>query len=110
MTKQAQDVRWASLEGSADGAAMASGSSSSAPAYPSSSKTKRDWTKIDKEAQEVSYACKSTQTWILLKKVAQRNDYSGLSTLIGVVPVRLSPQELDEEKEEGDAALNKLFK
>ena len=59
MTKQAQDVRWASLEGSADGAAMASGSS--APAYPSSSKTKRDWTKIDKEAQEVSYACKSTQ-------------------------------------------------
>jgi len=70
MTKQAQDVRWASLEGSADGAAMASGSSSSAPAYPSSSKTKRDWTKIDKEAQE----------------------------------------ELDEEKEEGDAALNKLFK
>ena len=42
--------------------------------------------------------------------MSQRNDYSGLSTLIGAVPVRLSPQELDEEKEEGDAALNKLFK
>ena len=42
--------------------------------------------------------------------MSQRKDYSGLSTLTGVVPVRLSPQELDEEKEEGDAALNKLFK